>query len=144
MEYDNQNLTIASAIYNNSFKTIVSSAIHIHGTINDPILGVDNASQIFNEELIKSGDVIGYLVKPLINTTLGSLVDAKAKKTIINADLICIYGMSLGETDATWWKLVGDKLQKGSIVVLYVYDKDANNLAARKKAQFNKKWRNKF
>lgn len=144
LEYDNQNLTIASAIYNNSFKTIVSSAIHIHGTINDPILGVDNASQIFNEELIKSGDVIGYLVKPLINTTLGSLVDAKAKKTIINADLICIYGMSLGETDATWWKLVGDKLQKGTIVILYVYDAVANNLVARKKAQFNKKWRNKF
>lgn len=142
--YDSQFLTIAPSIYNSSLKTIVRSVIHIHGAINDPILGVDNVSQISNEELIKSGDIIGYLVKPLINTTLGSLVDAKAKKTILDANLICIYGMSLGETDATWWKLVGERLQKGSIVVLYVYDKDANNLAARKKAQFNKKWRNKF
>lgn len=142
--YDSQFLTIAPSIYNSSLKTIVRSVIHIHGAINDPILGVDNVSQISNEELIKSGDIIGYLVKPLINTTLGSLVDAKAKKTILDANLICIYGMSLGETDATWWKLVGERLQKGTIVVLYVYDKDANNLAARKKAQFNKKWRNKF
>lgn len=142
--YETKRIEIAPAAYNNSYKTFINSIFHIHGTTEDPILGVDNVSQISNKELVEQGDICDYLVKPLINTTIGSLVDAKAKKTILDADLICIYGMSLGETDATWWKLVGERLQKGSIVVLYVYDKDANNLAARKKAQFNKKWRNKF
>ena len=141
--YDSQFLTIAPSIYNSSLKTIVRSVIHIHGAINDPILGVDNVSQISNEELIKSGDIIGYLVKPLINTTLGSLVDAKAKSSIKNANLICIYGMSLGETDAMWWKLVGERLLAGVKVIIFVKDNKAN-ISARKMANYYKNWRNKF
>lgn len=142
--YDTKKIEIAPAIYHSSFKTILNSILHIHGTVGDPILGVDNVSQIENEQLIKNGEIIGYLVKPSINTALGNLVDEKVKKTILNANLICIYGMSLGETDATWWRLVGERLVKGAIVILYVYDDNANNILARKKTQFNNKWRNKF
>lgn len=141
--YNKKRIEIAPAIYHNSFKTCINSILHVHGTIDDPILGVDNVSQISNKELVKQGDINGYLVKPLINTTVGNLIDEKAKNVILNADLICIYGMSLGETDATWWKLVGERLLKGVTVIIFVKDNE-DNVSARKKANYYRNWRNKF
>lgn len=142
--YNKKRQEIAPATYHSSFKTYINSILHVHGMINDPILGVDNISQIYNEELVKQGEIVDYLVKPLINTTVGNLIDEKSKSAILNAKLICIYGMSLGETDTMWWKLVGERLLKGAMLILYVYDDDAKNLAARKKEKFNKKWRSIF
>ena len=142
--YSQKRLEIAPAAYHSSFKTYINSILHVHGMIDDPILGVDNVSQISNEELVKQGEIVDYLVKPSINTTVGNLIDERAKSAILNAKLICIYGMSLGETDAMWWRLVGERLLKGAQLILYVYDDNANNLAARKKEKFNKKWRNIF
>ena len=141
--YYNKSLEIAPATYNNSYKTNINSILHVHGVIDDPILGVDNVTQISNEELVKQGEIIGYLVKPLINTTIGKLVDEKAKSSIKNANLICIYGMSLGETDAMWWKLVGERLLAGVKVIIFVKDNKAN-ISARKMANYYRNWRNKF
>ena len=42
--YNKKRQEIAPATYHSSFKTYINSILHVHGMINDPILGVDNVS----------------------------------------------------------------------------------------------------
>lgn len=46
---------------------------------------------------------------------------------IRNANLIILYGVSLGETDNRWWKLIGEQLKtrKNLSIIQYIYMKKA-------------------
>lgn len=66
-------------------------------------MGVDNREQINNVELSGTTWFCQRLVKPEINSRAGYLIDDEVKKLINDSGIICIYGMSLGETDKTWW-----------------------------------------
>ena len=84
------------------------------------LLGVDNANQIMNENFRSDETVQNYLIKPQTNTGLGNMVDSRCAELIRHARIICIYGMSIGETDITWWKEIGNRLMKDyNVRVLY-------------------------
>lgn len=91
----------------------LSSVAHIHGTTqNNMILGVDNPSQIICPDNIGDLDKVKHrLIKPIANKNSQTLRDEDCAKRIANANIICIFGMSLGATDLTWWHLVGERLQ---------------------------------
>lgn len=102
--------------------TIYDGCQHIHHKLksNDIILGVDNVNQIKNESFRSDETVQNYLIKPQANTGLGNMVDTRCVELIRNARVICIFGMSIGETDTTWWKEIGNRLMKDTGVrVLY-------------------------
>lgn len=102
--------------------TIFDGYHHVHHKLdsNDIILGVDNANQIMNENFRNDETVQNYLIKPQTNTGLGNMVDSRCFDLIRHARIICIYGMSIGETDITWWKEIGNRLMKDNNVrVLY-------------------------
>ncbi len=85
----------------------VGEVAHIHGYIDENmIMGLNDASQIKNSELAKEKDVIMEVIKPQQNTDLRTMYDSKAEKIISNSEIICIYGMSLGETDKKWWEKI--------------------------------------
>ena len=92
--------------------TIYDGCQHVHHKLEskDIILGVDNANQILNERFRGDETVQNYLIKPQTNTGLGNMVDARCAEIIRRARIICIYGMSIGETDTTWWKEIGNRL----------------------------------
>lgn len=96
--------------------------IHIHHALNthDIILGVDNTDQIANKELAKEESIRNILVKPQTNQSLGTLVDRQCKEVIANSNIISIHGVSLGETDTTWWKEMGKRI-KNDLDVKFLY-----------------------
>ena len=98
--------------------TIYDGCQHVHHKLesNDIILGVDNANQILNDKFRGDETVQNYLIKPQTNMGLGNMVDTRCMEIIHNAHVICIYGMSIGETDATWWKEIGNRLMKNNYV----------------------------
>lgn len=99
---------------------------HIHGDLDEGIvLGVNDSSQISNEELLKSeGQVFkSYLIKPEFNKNLANGVDNKFQELIKEVRLICVYGCSIGVTDKLWWKKIGERLLIGDCkLVLFIYD----------------------
>lgn len=89
----------------------LGSVIKVHGTLQGTILmGVNDASQIANEAFSKNLDVCDFLVKPQANETIGQGFDSVASELISSADLIVVFGMSIGETDRIWWNKVGRRM----------------------------------
>ena len=102
---------------------IYDGCLHIHHKLKnkDIILGVDNINQIANEKFRNSELIRNYLIKPQTNMGLGNLVDTKCSESIQKAKVICIYGMSLGQTDMTWWKEIGKRLKADNRVILLYF-----------------------
>ena len=107
----------------------IGSVVHVHGTFEDgPIMGVDNVGQVANKELANSERFLKYLVKPLINELHRNTFDAESEALIDSSDVICVYGMSLGETDAKWWVKIIRWLNANSNrhFVIFNYDEKYN------------------
>lgn len=100
--------------------------LHIHGKLDQPLLfGLNDKNQIANSKFQEEDQIVNDVVKPVFNNRLGSDIPSKCKEIIKNSRLICIYGMSLGETDACWWNLIGKCINENSnlVVILFYWDK---------------------
>ncbi|MDO5328804.1 MAG: AbiH family protein [Coriobacteriia bacterium] len=108
--------------------------LHIHGSLrNDDkniIFGLDNKNQINNPVLRENRDVQHSLLKTIINENNGLNRIPKFYSLINNADIILMYGWSLGSTDKFWvdkvkeWILQDlDNNDKFIVVVKYFKDK---------------------
>ena len=85
----------------------VGNICHIHGYIDkNMIIGVDNEDQIENPELSQDIDVINEIVKPKQNQESRTNYENDAISLINNSSIICVYGMSIGETDKKWWNII--------------------------------------
>ncbi len=105
----------------------LNSVTHIHGTTRElMILGVDNPAQIAETGNISEiARVRNRLIKPVANKNSQTLRDEDCAKLIANANIICIFGMSLGVTDQTWWHLVGERLQSpDAMAIIFSRNKD--------------------
>ena len=90
----------------------IGEIVHVHGyTDRDLIMGVNDASQIENDEFKQDVTVLNELVKPRQNEIIKMNYDYRATQIIKGSRIICIYGMSIGETDQKWWKLIMQWLQ---------------------------------
>lgn len=101
--------------------------IKIHGSLqNSILLGVDRKEQIANEVLANNPDVCDFLVKPQTNVIVGSLRDREARNWIDGADLIVIFGMSIGDTDKSWWQRIYTRLEsfENARMLIFYYAKD--------------------
>lgn len=93
----------------------IETVVHVHGYIDDGmVMGVNDISQIENEAFKKNPQVTEEILKPLQNQIYGMNFDTDTTKIINRSAIICVYGMSLGETDAKWWKLLIHWLQENS------------------------------
>lgn len=93
--------------------SIAKSVVHPHGTLdNNPILGVDNESQFANKELVSVPQFKDIMVKNSTVNALGELWHEETEKLIQNSSIICIWGMSIGDSDTRWWKLIMEWLRK--------------------------------
>lgn len=103
---------------------ILRNIRHVHMSLEDSdfIMGVNDDSQIKNKELVNDA-CRRLLVKPYINRQLQSLVDEECLDLISNADLICLFGVSLGMTDKMWWEAVGMRMLRSTAHLIYfLYD----------------------
>ena len=81
--------------------------IHIHGTLNEfPILGVNDRFQISNYSFLSEPDFVNAMIKADSVEAVGQLWHEDTIKAIEDSKIICILGMSLGESDAMWWEKI--------------------------------------
>lgn len=122
--------------------------IHIHGTFNDSmILGVNDISQINNSKFHSEDDLKDRLIKLQSNHVIGNLNDNESKKEIENADLICLYGLSLGETDKYWWGVIKESMIKNNKLKVIIFYKDEtiiHNVEKAKKGAKRREIVNRF
>lgn len=103
----------------NKYALTIQRIYHIHGTINqNMILGVNDDTQITNQNFRKIGALLNHFIKPRMNIDAGTLRDDRSKSEINSADLICVYGMSLGETDKVWWQIINKRLASSNAVLI--------------------------
>ncbi len=119
-DYSEKELTLGShTVANTTYSHILRTIEHIHGDTNsNMILGVNDISQICNEKIREMTKLRRAIVKPEMNLNAGTLRDDRAASLINTSDLVCIYGMSLGETDKTWWQLIANKMTTSNLRVI--------------------------
>lgn len=164
------NLDIITFNYTNTLETIIKPKIgkelgvyfpaihrgniclntieHIHGFVDDRlILGLDNPSQIANVELRKTSAMNWYL-KSRSNALTGQEHDNRCRLLINRANLICLFGFSIGETDKQWWANIVNRLKSESNcrLIIYVYDPNAkfSNLQYPRLDEYRQKQKDLF
>ena len=118
------------AIGNTSYTDVLCTPHHLHGILGgqDMILCVDNPSQIANESFQTDARIVDYMVKTNVNKALGEMKTEKAKEIIDKSTYVCLFGLSIGDTDSTWWKYLMEWLKKSKVNRLVIYTRDTSNL----------------
>lgn len=113
--------------------------IHVHGTISEfPIIGVDVETQIINKELLATPQFREIMIKAECVNALGRLWHRQAEERISQSRIVCVFGMSLGETDAKWWRKLAQwvKADGNRHIIIYWYDKNPpDGLSVRKQLE---------
>ena len=108
--------------YKDEYTTFKNGRLkHIHRAIGDNgvWLGVDNEIQIKNESFRNDRLIRQLLIKPYDIISSGSGLMNEAKTIIDSSDLICVFGSSMGITDLTWWRMIGDRLYNSNCKMIY-------------------------
>lgn len=119
--------------------------VHIHGLVGDGmILGVNDLSQVSNAELHDNIDIEESIVKPKCNEANGEKYDSYFNQRIENADIICAFGLSFGNSDKIWWEKIGERLRQGCILIIFDRKYDVSKLQKHKLARLRREIRNHF
>lgn len=103
----------------------LNSVQHIHREVRDTQsiwVGVDNEEQIAHERYRANPDVQYRLLKPKIISALSRRMVEDAKMFIRSADVLVIFGASLGPSDMTWAQQIANKLTEGTVALLFVHN----------------------
>lgn len=104
----------------NNNRTKFTGIEHIHGFINERmVMGVNDLSQVANTKFHSNQDILETLVKNDCNKVLKHNIDNKCKRLISAANLICIFGCSIGDTDKLWWELIGNQLKQQASIIIF-------------------------
>lgn len=101
--------------------------LNVHGLLDDnPILGVDNPSQIVNESFRSNKEILQMMVKCEMDKKLGRGWREQALSIIRRSQKIYVYGSSLGDTDEFWWKALAQWFEEDTThqLALYSHPKD--------------------
>lgn len=108
---------------------LLRSIQHIHGTLTDMmVMGVNDSSQIANTTFNTDIDVVEDFIKPEFNYACMNNKNRICETLIQNADIIVLYGTSLGLSDDKWWKLIGKRMGEDyfPLLIYLPYDEKKN------------------
>lgn len=131
------------------YKNAPGNLIHVHGTTQrDMVLGLNDISQIRNAKLFEGvdEDYLNQVIKRQTNLINEQRTDQKASAILSSSDVIYVYGMSIGATDAIWWERICAALrQRGNnILIIHAFDAPDDSLIRRKYRIFERNRRNEF
>lgn len=115
-----------------SANAILSVIQHVHGTLDEMmVMGVNDSAQISNPEFNADEDVVEEFVKPRYNDACMNNKNSICSSLIQRADMIVLYGTSLGKSDEKWWKLIGQQMSKDNypLLVYLPYDEKKDQRA---------------
>lgn len=118
---------LESVLNDNSFarSRYLNSVHHIHREVakNQSIwVGVDNEDQIEHEDFRSNSEIRCRIIKPWILSNMNRRMVGDAINNVKNADVLVIFGASLGLSDLTWAKLIAEKVAKRAIVMLFIHN----------------------
>lgn len=125
----------------------VGDVLHIHGYIEkNMIIGVDNPSQILNPDFANDTDIVEEIVKPRQNANSRENYENDVIPVINKSNIICVYGMSLGDTDKKWWNIISKWLSQDSnhVLVIMNYDEDYDSRFIFNFRKFDNSVRDRF
>lgn len=94
---------------------VLGRIINVHGLIDeDPILGVNDITQIANEAFRNDSEIVELMVKGEVDKKAKHNWRTTACDIIKNSDAVYIYGMSLGDTDLFWWEHIAEWFESDS------------------------------
>ncbi len=95
--------------------------VQIHGSLNDEtVIGIDNNSQI-RTTFPLTNKLLRSFIKPSFNDEFDSSRNSRAESFLETANVICVYGLSLGDSDYKWRELIIKRLSESSDVQLFFY-----------------------
>ncbi|SCY97764.1 AbiH family protein [Flavobacterium caeni] len=119
-------VNIRIGYHHNSAEIKLRRVMHIHGTLENMVLGVNDLSQILNEKFCKNQKITNFFIKSNNNRIQGHTIDEIFEQRILGSNLICIFGSSIGETDNIWWEKIGQHLVTSSHCQLIIFTYIAN------------------
>ena len=120
ISYNGRPFEIKQAGAGNTVKMV--SVYKVHGALDrEMIMGVADEEQISNKVLASDIDALEVMVKPRTTALRRDYVCSRCSYLIANADIIVMYGLSIGETDRNWWKQITDRLNINGNVRLIIY-----------------------
>lgn len=134
--------------HSNTGNVFLRSINHIHGFAESRLVfGVNDESQIHNSSFHDNPYILNDLIKSKCNQAIGHTIDDKCKNKVSRANLICIFGSSIGDTDNIWWKLIGQRLLENKTrLIIFNFDpiRIVENKRPQKKIRFEDQVRRKF
>lgn len=132
---------------NNYYQNSIGELVHVHGYVDrDMVLGVNDISQIKNTQLFENQDeeYLNQIIKRQTNQANEQNTDAIARDILMASDVIYVYGMAIGETDAIWWERICDVLNQkfNSILIVHAFDAPSDSLIRRKYRMFERNRKN--
>lgn len=119
-----------------SNNTNLRNIIHVHGQLGESIIiGVDHPGQIKNDSFRNNEDIKDIMIKIESNESMKETRHMECERLIAYANVIVLFGVSLGETDARWWKLIGQNLKrrKNIAIIQHLYNPGAITPTQRQK-----------
>ena len=95
------------------------------------VLGVNDENQIANADF-REPDSKERLIKSDINESYGNTRKQDAQAVIENSSIICVFGMSLGETDQIWWQSIANWLRQDLSRELVIFSKKDREFLVKK------------
>lgn len=121
---------------------------YVHGNLDELplVFGVDNNNQILHPVLRINDKIKKTLIKPIQNAEERAISLEHCESIIRESDIICIYGMSIGVTDSTWWKAVLNWMTENdkANLIIHCWDPHCMNTAAGNVTIAKDCCRNKF
>jgi len=105
------------------FSNAIGSLHYVHGKRNNPplVLGVNDRSQVANSEFHGNQKFLQTISKPQANERIRNVVLERCLAILKESTVICIYGMSIGQTDNYWWEEIRKWLIEDDIHHLLVF-----------------------
>lgn len=107
-------------------------AIHIHGKLRENVtFGIDNERQLPGLQYSLTGRGRRALIKPEFNKEFDKQRMESAQRVIKNSDVLCIYGLSLGDSDLMWRNAICDWMidNPQHHVFLYIHEASSKKLS---------------
>lgn len=105
--------------YNDRIKPV----LHIHGTLTEGfILGIDSEKQGSENTFSQYPRYKKLLIKRVTNENLKNNKNVTFKGILSDSRYICLYGLSIGETDESWWKQIANWLSQNPKNRLVIYN----------------------
>jgi hypothetical protein len=105
----------------------LNKIIHIHGIANGTEttinLGVNDVSQIKNKSFKTNESILNVMVKPQFNNGSANGINDECIALLSKANMICVFGFSMGDSDKMWCEEIGNSLKKSNCAAIYfVYE----------------------